>query len=66
MPRVGDRVKVIKRGKVVASAQNLEVLSRYHRQKVTFADGAHAEVMFASYNVLVGWLKTKRKRSGWA
>ncbi len=32
IPKVGDRVEVIKKGKVVASAHNLEVLSRYHRQ----------------------------------
>lgn len=97
-PRIGDRVVVTKGGKVVATAQNLEVLNRYHRQggvdkrgiyhssyihpvskssatklsngegllRVQFTDGARVEVKFASFNVLKGWLNTKRKRSGWA
>ncbi len=32
-PKLGARTEVTKRGKVVASAQNLEVLSRYHRKE---------------------------------
>ena len=78
------KVVITKNGKQVASARNLEVLSRYHRKepvkkssasklssgegllKVTFYDGAKAEVKFASYTVLKNWLDTKKKRSGWA
>lgn len=70
------RVKVMKKGKQVASAKNLEVILRYARQKanivkveqrgynlhVKYDDGATVNTKFASKDVLSNWILKKRKR----
>ncbi|MGA3193244.1 MAG: hypothetical protein ABSD73_12220 [Candidatus Bathyarchaeia archaeon] len=70
--------RVIKKGKVVASAQNLEVVMRYHRQKssiknitakgyylyVLYSDGARLKTKFADPKVLNDWVHKKRRYLG--
>ena len=70
--------KITKNGKVVASARNLEVVMRYHRQKasikditakgdylcVTYSDGAKLRTKFSSKSVLEDWVNKKRRFLG--
>lgn len=70
------KVKVIKNGKQVASAQNLEVVLRYQRTHssiksviqrdydlhVKYDDGASLKTTFASKDVLSNWIYQKRRR----
>lgn len=71
-------VTVIKDGQVVASAKNLEVISRYARKHyihelrqegdtliVVYSDGAKTVTKFADASVLTHWIAMKRKYSGW-
>ena len=71
-------VKVIKNGKVVASARNLEVVMRYHRQKapikniftrgkylhVVYSDGATLKTEFSDERVLGDSVNKKRRFLG--
>jgi hypothetical protein len=70
------KVKVIKKGKVVASSKNLEVIDRYRRNNanvdkvivnknnltVKFDDGAYVKTKFADPSVLKSWVANKKKR----
>jgi len=70
------RVRIMKKGKQVASSQNLEVILRYQRQHssiktavqrgyhlhVKYDNGATVKTKFASDSVLKDWIYKKRRR----
>ena len=70
------RVKVMKKGKQVASSQNLEVILRYQRQHssiksavqrgndlhIKYDNGASVKTKFASSSVLKEWIRRKKVR----
>ena len=70
------KVKVMKNGKQVASAQNLEVILRYQRKHssiksavqrgynlhVKYDNGATVKTKFADKSVLKDWIYKKRRR----
>lgn len=73
------RIKVIKNGKVVASADNLEVITRYNRKDATiiqmnidcgaklevlYDDGAKVNTTFGSRSILEDWVDKKARRFG--
>ena len=71
-----ERVRVMKNGKQVASAQNLEVIDRYRRKEswvksvrqvddiliVKYEDGAKVVTKFADPSILKRWIHNKKKR----
>ena len=71
-----NRVKIMKKGKQVASSQNLEVILRYQRQHssiksvvqrrnnlyIKYNDGASVKTKFVSSSVLKEWIRKKKAR----
>lgn len=73
-----NRVNVIKNGKVIASSNNLNVITRYNRKnasiiqmnidcydlEVKFEDGAKVNTSFNDTSLLNEWVDDKAKRFG--